>query len=171
MQDDSPPSRDSTAQIRTRARALVVMARDGDTSGLVDALDGLTSEQAEGGPGPHLVVGELISAAVQMVSVRAGSVPAETLFAVDIRDDGDHAVAIDHLEPPLRATIRALLAELNGHPEDARFQLELALRDIDMEATLEVVVHALLWTIGMLEWCEEQGVEAPDWLKGAGLAA
>jgi hypothetical protein len=171
MQDDSPPSRDSTAQIRTRARSLVVMARDGDTSGLVDALDRLTSEQAEGGPGPHLVVGELISAAVQMVSVRAGSVPAETLFAVDIRDDGDHAVAIDHLEPPLRATIRALLAELNGHPEDARFQLELALRDIDMEATLEVVVHALLWTIGMLEWCEEQGVEAPDWLKGAGLAA
>ncbi|MEV4317006.1 hypothetical protein [Actinocrispum sp. NPDC049592] len=147
------------------------MARDGDTAGLVDALDVLISEQARGGPGPHLIVGELLSAAVAMVSTRAGAVPAETLFAVDIRDDADHAVAIDHLEPPLRATIRALLAELNGHPEDARFQLELALRDIDLEATLEVVVHALLWTIGMLEWCEEQGIEAPEWLRGAGLAA
>jgi hypothetical protein len=147
------------------------MARDGDTSGLVDALDRLTAERADGGPGPHQIVGELISAAVQMVSLRAGSMPVETLFAVDIRDDVDNAIAIDHLDPPLRATVRALLAELNGHKEDARFQLELALRDIDMEATLEVVVHALLWTIGMLEWCEEQGVDAPDWLRGAGLAA
>jgi hypothetical protein len=158
-------------QIRARTRALVAMARDGDTAGLVDALDRLTAERAEDGPGPHQVVGELISAAVQMVSLRAGSMPAHTLFAVDIRDDGDHAVAIDHLDPPLRATIRALLAELNGHQDDARFQLELALRDIDMEATLEVVVHALLWTIGMLEWCEDEGVDAPDWLRGAGLAA
>jgi hypothetical protein len=161
----------SRTQIRVRARALVAMARDGDTSGLVDALDQLTTEHVNGGPGPHLVVGELITAAVQMVSLRAGSVPAHTLFAVDIRDDGDNAVAIDHLDPPLRATVRALLAELNGHQDDARFQLELALRDIDLEATLEVVVHALLWTIGMLEWCEDEGVDAPDWLRGAGMAA
>nr|WP_157529448.1 hypothetical protein [Kibdelosporangium sp. MJ126-NF4]CTQ96809.1 hypothetical protein [Kibdelosporangium sp. MJ126-NF4] len=166
MRDECPH-----AKIRVRARALVVMARDGDTTGLVDALDRLLTEQACGGPGPHQIVGELISAAVQMVELRAGEVPAHTLFAVDIRDDTDHAVAIDHLDPPLRATIRALLAELNGHPDDARFQLELALRDIDLESTLEVVVHALLWTIGMLEWCEEQGVDAPDWLRGAGLAA
>jgi hypothetical protein len=166
MKDECP-----LVQIRARARALVTMARDGDTAGLVEALDQLIVEQVDGGPGPHQIVGELISAAVQMVSMRAGATPAQTLFAVDIRDDGDHAVAIDHLDPPLRATIRALLAELNGHPDDARFQLELALRDIDMEATLEVVVHALLWTIGMLEWCEDEGVDAPDWLRGAGLAA
>lgn len=166
MKDECP-----LVQIRARARALVVMARDGDTAGLVEALDQLIVEQVDGGPGPHQIVGELISAAVQMVSLRAGATPPQTLFAVDIRDDADHAVAIDHLDPPLRATIRALLAELNGHPDDARFQLELALRDIDMEATLEVVVHALLWTIGMLEWCEDEGVDAPDWLRGAGLAA
>lgn len=166
MSDECP-----LVQIRARARALVAMARDGDTTGLVDALDRLLAEQAEGGPGTHQVVGELISAAVQMVALRAGEVPPHTLFAVDIRDDADHMIAIDHLEPPLRATIRALLAELNGHPDDARFQLELALCDIDMESILEVVVHALLWTIGMLEWCEEQGVDAPDWLRGAGLAA
>jgi hypothetical protein len=165
MKDECP-----LVRIRIRAKALVTMARDGDTAGLVDALDQLSTERADGGPEPYLVVGELISAAVQMVSLRAGEMPAHTLFAVDIRDDGDEAVAIDNLEPPLRATVRALLAELNGHPEDARFQLELALRDIDVEATLEVVVHALLWTIGMLEWCEEQGVDAPDWLR-AGMAA
>ncbi|ONI79497.1 hypothetical protein ALI144C_27270 [Actinosynnema sp. ALI-1.44] len=166
MRDECP-----LVQIRARARALVAMARDGDTTGLVDALDRLLAEREAGGPGPHQVVGELITAAVEMVGLRAGDVPAHTLFAVDIRDDTDNAVAIDHLDPPLRATIRALLAELNGHPDDTRFQLELALRDIDLEATLEVVVHALLWTIGMLEWCEEQGVDAPDWLRGAGLAA
>jgi hypothetical protein len=154
-------------RIRTRARALVAMARTGDTSGLVDALDEITTEQVHGGPEPHLIVGELIAAAVQMVSLRAGAVPAHTLFAVDIRDDGDNAVAIDHLDPPLRATVRALLAELNGHQDDARFQLELALRDIDLEAILEVVVHALLWTIGMLEWCEDEGVAAPEWLMAA----
>ncbi|TCO52387.1 hypothetical protein [Actinocrispum wychmicini] len=166
MRDECP-----LAHVRARARALVAMARDGDTAGLVDALDQLTKERVDGGPGAHLIVGELISAAVQMVSLRAGPMSARTLFAVDIRDDVDRAVAIDHLDPPLRATVRALLAELNGHQDDARFQLELALRDIDMEATLEVVVHALLWTIGMLEWCEDEGVDAPDWLKGAGMAA
>lgn len=166
MRDECP-----LVQIRVRARALVGLARDGDTAGLVDALDRLLAERARGGPEPYRIVGELISAAVQMVELRAGDVPAHTLFAVDIRDDADHAVAIDNLGPPLRATIRALLAELNGHPDEARFQLELALRDIDLEATLEVVVHALLWTTGMLEWCEEQGVDAPDWLRGAGLAA
>ncbi|MET0133066.1 MAG: hypothetical protein ABW215_05685 [Kibdelosporangium sp.] len=166
MTDECP-----LVRTRARARALVVMARDGDTGGLVDALDELTVEQVRGGPAAHQVVGELISAAVQMVAVRADARPAETLFAVDIRDDEDHEVVIDQLEPPMRATIRALLAELNGHPDEARFQLELALRDIDIEATLEVVVHALLWTIGMLEWCEDEGFDAPDWLRGAGLAA
>jgi hypothetical protein len=166
MEHDGP-----LARIRARARALVVLARDGDTAGLVDALDQVSVERAVGGPGAHQIVSELISAAVEMVSKRAGEMPAHTLFAVDIRDEGDEAIAIDHLDPPLRATIRALLAELNGNPEDARFQLELALRDIDAEATLEVVVHALLWTIGMLEWCEDEGVHPPDWLRGAGMAA
>jgi hypothetical protein len=166
MGDERPLGR-----IRARARALVVMARDEDTAGLADALGLLSTDRAAGGPETHQVVGELISAAVEMVALRAGDMSARTLFAVDIRDDTDHEVVIDRLEPPLRATIRAMLAELNGHQQDARFQLELALRDIDAEATLEVVVHALLWTIGMLEWCEEHGVAAPDWLRGSGLAA
>lgn len=166
MMEQSP-----LVRIRHRARYLVELARDGDTTGLLDALSGLTAERGEGALSTHLIVGELISAAVQMVSLRAGAVPAHTLFAVDIRDDVDQEVAIDMLEPPLRATIRALLAELNGHPEESRFQLELALRDIDLDATLEVVVHALLWTIGLLEWCESEGVDVPDWLRGSGLAA
>jgi len=53
---------------------------------------------------------------------------------------------------------------LNGCPRDAEFQLELALREQSLTTTLDVVVHCLLWVIGLMEWCESVGRDAPEWL-------
>ena len=55
----------------------------------------------------------------------------------------------------MRATIRALLAELNGSPDDASFQLDLAMRGVDHRSGLDTVRRALTMTIGLLHWSEQ----------------
>jgi hypothetical protein len=100
-----------------------------------------------------------------MMLLRVGKAPDDVTYAVDLRDEEEFGVPIDELTPPLRATVRALLAELNGQSEDAQFQLGLALGHQTVPTTLDVVVHTLLWTIGLLEWCEEQERPAPEWLS------
>jgi hypothetical protein len=76
-------------------------------------------------------------------------------------------VEIDELDPPVRATIRALLAAVNEHPEDAADQIALAVAG-GLQATAEVVVLALRWTVNAVESCAETGVPLPDWLRLAG---
>jgi len=102
--------------------------------------------------------------------LRVGCQPDDVTYALDLRDDEEFTVPIDELTPPLRATVRALLAELNGHTADAEYQLELALSERSLTTTLDVVVHALLWTIGLLEWCEATGAPAPEWLDEHGYS-
>ncbi len=142
------------------ARELVQVAREGDTQAVFEVLRGLTEDAVDA----REIVGQLVAASAQMMLLRVGKAPEDVTYAVDLRDDEEFAVPIDELTPPLRATVRALLAELNGRPEEARFQLELALCEQAVQTTLDVVVHCLLWTIGLLEWCEEQERPAPEWL-------
>ena len=140
------------------------VARDGDTERVFDALRSLTEGQGIVGSDTRMIVGQLVSAAAEMMLTRVGGSPEDVTYAVDLRDDDEFAIPIDELEPPLRATVRALLAELNGLPEEADFQLDLALREQTAPTTLDVVVHSLLWTIGLLEWCEAEQRPAPEWL-------
>ncbi|CAM3295659.1 hypothetical protein KIPE111705_00375 [Kibdelosporangium persicum] len=161
MEDD----RNLLDRARAGARELVHVAREGDTDGVFEALRRLTGHQGVVGPDTRLIVGQLVSASAQMMLLRVGSPPPDVTYAVDLRDDDEFAVPIDELEPPLRATVRALLAELNGRPEEADFQLDLALRERTVPTTLDVVVHSLLWTIGLLEWCEAERQPAPEWLS------
>ncbi|MCE7004501.1 hypothetical protein LWC34_16905 [Kibdelosporangium philippinense] len=161
MDDD----RDLLHRARAGARELVHVAREGDTNSVFDALHRLTGDSGVVGVETRLIVGQLVSASAQMMLLRVGKPPSDVTYAVDLRDDDEFAVPIDELEPPLRATVRALLAELNGRPEEAGFQLDLALRERSVPTTLDVVVHSLLWTIGLLEWCEEEAQPAPAWLS------
>jgi hypothetical protein len=157
--------RDLLHRARAGARELVHVARDGDTNGVFDALRRLTGDEGIIGPDTRMIVGQLVSASAQMMLLRVGTPPPDVTYAVDLRDEEEFAVPIDELEPPLRATVRALLAELNGRPEEAGFQLDLALREQTVPTTLDVVVHSLLWTIGLLEWCEAEAQPAPSWLS------
>jgi len=161
---------------RQVAERLVALALNCDVPAMVGALHGLATVPADGvsgadgqhrTPSVHGVVNELLTAAGEMMRARAGSTSERTVFAVDIRDDSDDEVSIDDLSPALRATIRMVLADLNHHPDEAGFQLDLALRDPDPDAAVEVVVHALLWTIDLVEWCDRTGHAAPKWLSEA----
>ncbi|MET0237101.1 MAG: hypothetical protein ABW224_20800 [Kibdelosporangium sp.] len=165
MDDD----REMLGRARAGARELVHVARDGDTDGVFDALRRLTEHQGIVEPDTRMVVGQLVSASAEMMLLRAGMAPDDVTYVVDLRDDDEFKVPIDELDPPLRATVRALLAVLNGLPEEADFQLDLALREHNVQTTLDVVVHSLLWTIGLMEWCEAADQPAPEWLASGRL--
>lgn len=156
---------DDLEHARAGARELVDLARNGDTPAVFEAFRRITREHAQGGHGAEPVIGELVFASAEMMLLRAQYTAEDATFAVDLKDDEQFSVPIDELTPPLRATVRALLAELNGHRDEAWFQVRLALREPDVNATLDVLVHALLWTIGMLEWCVAEDVAVPGWLR------
>lgn len=147
-------SEDPEAQ--AAAHQLVHCVLQADQDGLTETLDTVVDQ-----PGDELrvyvreVVAELINVAAAAIRHYAAPQSDTTAFAVDLRDDEDEHVAIDDLTPPVRATIRAMLAELNGSPEDALFQLELAVRGVDRRTGLDTVRRALTMTIGLLNWSEQ----------------
>ncbi|OLR94316.1 hypothetical protein [Actinokineospora bangkokensis] len=146
------------------ARRLVAVTRGGamDPRGPEGALDVLS------GPDHRdrlsAVLRELVEATAGMMLCRADSADAEKAFVLDLRDEEGNPVVVDELDPPVRALVRALLAELNGRPEDTGFQLELALLDDPRFDPVDVLVLALLWTVGSIEWCEEHDAPTPGWL-------
>lgn len=153
-------------QPRSQARYLVAVMDKGDNESIVLELARLTAERACGGRQSHLIIGELVEALATMLRTAAGPSGTESPnYALELTDDyDDKQIAIDETSPPVRASVRALLARLNEHTDDARFQVELALRDDSFQATLDVFTHILLWTIGALKWCDANRVPRPRWL-------
>jgi hypothetical protein len=142
----------STAQVT--AHRLVHCVLDSDSEGLTTALETVVEQGEDLRPYVRDVVAELIQVGATAVrdTVGPGEEPA---FAVDLRDGTNEAVSIDELEPQIRATIRALLADLNGCPADAEFQLDLAVRQLDPLTGLETVRRALTMTVALLQWSGE----------------
>jgi hypothetical protein len=138
------------------AHQLVNCVLEADSDGLTETLE-TVMDQPSGELRPYIreVVAELISVATAAVRGSTQHVPGTAAFAVDLRDDANDQVGIDDLDPPVRATIRAMLAELNGSPEDASFQLDLAVRGIDRRTGIDTVRRALTMTIGLLHWSEQ----------------
>jgi hypothetical protein len=151
---------------RSHAQRLVGMMQRGDDEGTVLEMARLTADRANGGRSSHLIAHELISALAHMMLTASGpsSEAGEATYGLELTGDDDNELDIDETSPPIRASVRALLAELNDHPDEAAFQIELALQDTGFKATVEVLAHVLLWTIGMLEWCDDNGVPRPRWL-------
>lgn len=151
---------------RSHAQRLVAMMQRGDDEGTVLEMARLTADRANGGRSSHLIARELIAALAHMMLTAAGpsAKAGDTTYGLELTGDDDNELDIDQTSPPVRASVRALLAQLNDHPEDATFQIDLALRDNGFKATVEVLAHVLLWTIGMLEWCDGKGVPRPRWL-------
>ncbi len=143
----------TTAQVT--AHRLVHCVLDSDSDGLTTALETVVDQE-----GDHLkayvreVVAELIQVGARAVRETVGP-DVDPAFAVDLRDGTDEQVSIDELQPQVRATIRALLADLNGRPDDADFQLDLAVRQLDPLTGLETVRRALTMTVALLQWSGE----------------
>ncbi|WP_433471233.1 hypothetical protein [Saccharomonospora azurea] len=75
----------------------------------------------------------------------AGGVDGAPIFTAELVDTVDDDVAIDELDPALRAVLRAVLADLNGDAESTRIQLHLVSSDREPLARLDALWHALLW--------------------------
>ena len=142
----------STAQVT--AHRLVHCVLDSDSDGLTTALETVVEQGDDLKPYVRAVVAELIQVGSRAVRDSVGP-EEEPAFAVDLRDGTDDNVSIDELEPQVRATIRALLADLNGCSEDAEFQLDLAVRELDPLTGLETVRRALTMTVALLQWTGE----------------
>jgi hypothetical protein len=150
--------RSEDPEAQATAHQLVHCVLEADSDGLTETLETVADHPAdELRPYVREVVAELINVATSAVreSVARQPLPGHAAYAVDLRDDDDDRVPIDELDPPVRATIRAMLAELNGSPDDASFQLDLAVRGVDRRTGLDTVRRALTMTIGLLHWSEQ----------------
>jgi len=143
------------------AHQLVHCVLEADSDGLTETLETVADYADHSGDELRRyvreVVAELINLATSAVRISTAALPDQAAFAVDLRDDGNERVGIDELDPPVRATIRAMLADLNGSPDDASFQLDLAVRGVDRRTGLDTVRRALTMTIGLLHWSETEG--------------
>jgi hypothetical protein len=147
-------SQDHEAQ--ATAHQLVHCVLEADSDGLTETLETVVDQPAdELRPYVREVVAELINVATTAVRHSTTRIQGNAAFAVDLRDDTNDRVGIDDLDPPVRATIRAMLAELNGSPEDASFQLDLVVRGVDRWTGLDTVRRALTMTVGLLHWSEQ----------------
>jgi len=159
MQSEDP-------EAQATAHQLVHCVLEADSDGLTETLETVIAHPTdELRPYVREVVAELINVAT--AAVRSTTAQFQNAaFAVDLRDDTNDRVGIDELDPPVRATIRAMLAELNNSPDDASFQLDLAVRGVDRRTGLETVRRALTMTIGLLHWSEQserlEGVMDPE---------
>lgn len=143
-------------EAQAAAHQLVHCVLRADEDGLTETLDTVVDQPGETlRPYVREVVAELINVAAAAIRHYAAPRQGTTAFAVDLRDDDNARVAIDDLTPPVRATIRAMLAELNGSPEDAAFQLDLAVRGVDRHSGLDALRRTLTMTIGLLNWSEQ----------------
>jgi hypothetical protein len=158
-------------EAQATAHQLVHCVLDADQAGLTETLETVAAHPAdELRTYVREIVAELINVATTAVRESAGPLRNRAAFAIDLRDDDNDRVGIDDLEPPVRATIRAMLADLNDSPEDASFQLDLAVRGVGestgFEAGLDTVRRALTMTIGLLHWSEQseplEGVMYPE---------
>ncbi|GLW90754.1 hypothetical protein [Actinokineospora globicatena] len=153
-----------TEHPRGVARRLVAVTRGGelDSTTRTGALDVLAG--ADHRDRLAAVLRELVIATADMMLCRAETSGPDKAFVLDLRDDTGGVVDVDTLDPPVRALVRALLAQLNGRPDDVRTQLELAMLDDPRFDPVDVLVLALLWTVGSIEWCEEHDAPTPGWL-------
>jgi hypothetical protein len=148
--------RSEDLEAQATAHQLVHCVLEADPVGLTETLETVAAHPADE-LRHHVreIVAELINVATTAVRDSAGPLRDRAAFAIDLRDDDNDRVGIDDLEPPVRATIRAMLAELNGSPDDASFQLDLAVRGVDHRTGLDTVRRALTMTIGLLHWSEQ----------------
>jgi hypothetical protein len=159
--------RSEDLEAQATAHQLVHCVLESDTDGLTETLENVVDHPVdELRPYVREVVAELINVATSAVRSSAGALRDKAAFAVDLRDDSNDRVGIDELDPPVRATIRAMLAELNGSHDDASFQLDLAVLGVDRRTGLDTVRRALTMTIGLLHWSEQsdpmEGVMNPE---------
>jgi hypothetical protein len=92
------------------------------------------------------LLAELAIEVAWRIRALAGSVDGGDLFTVGLSAEDDNSgVAVDELAPPLRATLRAVLAELNDDRENTLSQLDFAVRDPNPLGRLDALLQLVSW--------------------------
>lgn len=87
-----------------------------------------------------------------------------TPVKVQVFDSEGTEVSIDQADPPVRTAVRTLLAEVHGNSEDAREQVEIALRGAAPEEVASLVLQALRWTIRLAGECMDRDLPVAPWI-------
>jgi hypothetical protein len=154
---------ETQARARMTARQLVTLTRVGDAD-TVSLMVRLLSDPTSNGREPlRLVLTELLRASAVMVVRQIGGLEPGCAIVLDLRQVDGSTVDIDGLQPEVRAIVRALLAEVHGHPQDAEDQISLALSG-SSAGLADGVALVLMWTVSAMAWCEAHDEPAPGWL-------
>ena len=140
------------------AGRLVALVRDGELDAVTGSLNLLS---LAGGHRLRLILNALIDASASMLISKASTMGVRGTFTADIRQNDESMIDIDRVDPPVRATIRALLAAVNGCPQDAAEQVTLAVAG-GQRATVQVITLAIRWTINAMDCVTDDA--RPDWL-------
>ncbi|WAL66894.1 hypothetical protein ORV05_03570 [Amycolatopsis cynarae] len=135
----------SQPNARRLADQLIDVVENRDFDGLAGLVPQVVGSRA---PESHLfrpLLAELVVAVAELIRLRTGTSEVHETFTVGLFDEGNRALDIDELQPPLRAMLRAVLAELNGDAEDARIQLEFAASDPDVAGRVDALLHLARW--------------------------
>jgi hypothetical protein len=142
---------DAQQDARRLAASLLDVHGRRDFIGLAHLVTPMIGSRA---PGRRLfgpLLAELVAVVARLIKARAGE--GGDVFTVGLTEEitkaGGHtaeaAVDIDELNPPLRAVLRAVLAELNGDPDATATQLKFASDGSDPLERLDALVHLLSW--------------------------
>lgn len=113
--------------------------------------------------GPLLT--ELTRATAEMTAAQSLAPLDKVAYRLSISTLDGVPVVVDQLDPPVRAVLRAVLAQLHHDPADAQEQVDLATAAAADRGGIDAVLHALLWTQYSWRGCRALGIAPPQWLS------
>jgi hypothetical protein len=151
--------RDGVVQVLVRTAVDRMQASDPD-----GALDALTALYQGEDHSPREAADVLADASADMLKSLCTQVGDGAPITMQLGDTEGNEIPIDEIDPPLRASFRAVMALVNQDEQAADLQLDLVFERHDPEEDTVALMHLLLWTTDLLEACRQGGARAPDWL-------
>jgi len=148
---------------RDRARHMVHQLAHDDYDGLADSTKEVVIDGAAERELLYPVLLEVTDASARMIKAQVTGPEPGTAFVLDLDGPDGTDVDVDRLPPALRALLRGILAWLEGHHDDAYFQLSLAAGDRSVRGRLDALLHGLLCMFSLLEG-QKSRAHAPLWL-------
>jgi hypothetical protein len=147
--------------VRLLVRTAVDRMQAADPDGALDALTALYRGEEHS---PREAADVLADASADMLKSLCVQVGDGAPIKMQLGDTEGNEIPIDDIDPPLRASFRAVMALVNQDEQAADIQLDLVFDRHDPEEDTVALMHLLLWTTDLLAACREGGAPAPDWL-------
>jgi hypothetical protein len=130
--------------VQQLADQLVDLVRRQDYDTLATTVPRVVGKQ---GAEAHLFTPVLLALASEAAArIRAATdVHPQDIFTVGLEMDAEHGLSVDDLDPPLRASLRAVLSELHDDRENTLVQLGFITRDDDSLGRLDALLHLVSW--------------------------